>query len=119
MSKIKNILSQPEGRKLEFKETIPSKSDLAKTIISFANDAGGEIYFGISNNPREIVGIDENNLLSFEEKISNIIHDNCMPLILPEISFLNIDGKHVIRTQIYKGSNPPYHLKSKKVEEST
>ena len=117
--KFKDILSQPEGRKLEFKETLPSKSDLAKTVISFANDAGGELYFGIGNNPRVIIGIDENNLFSFEEKISNIIHDNCSPLILPEISFLNIDGKHVIRTQISKGSNPPYHLKTKKAEDGT
>ena len=42
-----------------------------------------------------------------EEKISNIIHDQCSPVIIPEISFLNHDGKHIIKTLIYKGSNPP------------
>lgn len=56
MSKLSDILQQPEGRRLEFKESPPTNSDLAKTILAFANDAGGELYFGIKNNPREVVG---------------------------------------------------------------
>lgn len=87
MSKLSETLSQPESRKLEFKETLPAKADLAKTIISFANDAGGELYLGIKDNPREIIGLNENDLVPIEEKISNIIHDNCNPIILPEITF--------------------------------
>jgi predicted HTH transcriptional regulator len=53
MIKLSEILKQPEGRKLEFKETIPSKANLAKTIISFANDAGGEFY---KINPARLQG---------------------------------------------------------------
>jgi predicted HTH transcriptional regulator len=49
--KLAEILKQPEGRKLELKETLPSNADLAKTIIAFANDAGGEMYVGIKDNP--------------------------------------------------------------------
>jgi predicted HTH transcriptional regulator len=40
---IKNLIKQPEGRRLEFKETLPEHADLAKTVIAFANDAGGEL----------------------------------------------------------------------------
>lgn len=47
MSKLTDILHQPEGRRLEFKESLSTNSDLAKTILSFANDAGGELYLGI------------------------------------------------------------------------
>ena len=83
--KLDNIIKQSANRKLEFKETLPNKSDLCKTVVSFANDAGGEIYIGIKNNPREIVGVPEKDLLQIEETINNIIHDNCYPLILPEI----------------------------------
>ena len=119
MNKLSEILKQPEGRKLEFKETLPSKADLTKTIISFANDAGGEFYLGIKDKPREVSGLNENDLTELEEKISNIIHDNCNPVILPEISCLIYKGKHIIKTQIYKGSNPPYYLKNKSVEEGT
>ena len=41
---IKEILSQPEGRRLEFKAEWPVHSDLAKTVVAFANDAGGDLY---------------------------------------------------------------------------
>ena len=50
-------IEQPEGRRLEFKEVMPTNAELAKTIVSFANDAGGELYIGIKNNPREIAGL--------------------------------------------------------------
>jgi predicted HTH transcriptional regulator len=119
MYKFTEILNQPEGRRLEFKEMLPSNADLAKTIIAFANDAGGEFYLGIKDNPREIVGLDETKLIVIEEKITNIIHDQCHPSILPEIKFLNLEGKHVIKVQIFKGSNPPYFLKKKGFEEGT
>ncbi len=41
---IEAILKQPEGRKIEFKETLPTKTELCKTVVAFANDAGGEIF---------------------------------------------------------------------------
>ncbi len=119
MNKLLEILKQPEGRKLEFKEILPAKANLAKTIISFANDAGGELYIGIKDKPREITGLNEDDLIELEEKISNIVYDNCSPVILPEISFLFNNDKHIIKIQIYKGSNPPYYLKNKNIEEGT
>src|ERR1035437_5461016 len=109
MLKLTEILKQPEGRKLEFKETLPTNSDLAKTIVAFANDAGGELYIGIQDKTRQVIGLNENELIALEEKISNIIHDACEPVILPEISFLTYETKHIIKILIYKGSNPPYH----------
>ena len=119
MLKLTEILKQPEGRKLEFKETLPTNADLAKTIIAFANDAGGELYIGVKDSPREIVGVDEDERISLEEKISNIIHDSCEPVILPEVTFLSSNSKHIIKVQIYKGSNPPYHVKNKPIADST
>ena len=119
MTKLTEILQQPEGRRLELKAELPTKAELAKTIISFANDAGGLFYLGIQDKPREVIGVDENQLIELEEKISNIIHDQCEPVILPEISFLRYKDKHIIKIQIYKGSAPPYHLKSKGVKNGT
>ncbi|ADR18489.1 RNA-binding domain-containing protein [Calditerrivibrio nitroreducens] len=117
--RLDEIIKQPENRKLEFKESLPNKIDLCKTIVSFANDAGGEIYIGVKNNPREIIGVPEEELLEIEETITNIISDNCYPIILPEISFINHDGKYVVVVKIYKGNNPPYYLKSKGKENGT
>jgi predicted HTH transcriptional regulator len=119
MMKLKEAIKQPEGRRLEFKVKLPSKAELAKTIIAFANDAGGEFYLGIQNDPREVTGLDEDHLIELEETISNIIHDQCAPVILPEILFLRHEGKHVVLTRIRKGNQPPYHLKSKGIEKGT
>jgi predicted HTH transcriptional regulator len=107
------IISQTEGRRLEFKAILPEKSDLAKTIVAFANDAGGELYIGIQNEPRKITGLPEEDLMSIKEQISNIIYDRCYPAILPEITFLTEEDKHIIRVTVYRGSMPPYYLKEK------
>jgi len=73
--RISEIIKQPEGRRLEFKETLPSSSELAKTIVAFANDAGGEIILGVKNEPREAVGLPGEELVQMEELISSIIYD--------------------------------------------
>ena len=110
---LKTIIKQPEGRRLEFKEVLPENAELANTIIAFANDAGGELYIGVQNNPRKIVGLPEDELTKIEEQISNIIFDRCYPTILPDITFLTEEDKHLIRVTIYRGSTPPYYAKEK------
>ena len=112
-SNIHELIVQPEGRRLEFKAEVPSHADIVKTIVAFANDAGGEIYIGIQDNPREIKGLPEDELPRIEEQVSNMIFDRCYPAVLPEISFLSIEDQHLIRVMIYRGSMPPYYLKEK------
>ena len=111
MNRINKMITQLEGRRLEFKAQMPENSDLAKTIVAFANDAGGDIYIGVSDSPRDIIGVDEDKLIATEEKISNIIFDRCYPAILPEIKFITVDEKHLIQVTVFRGSTPPYHLK--------
>ncbi len=116
---LKNIIQQPEGRRLEFKETIPAAADLVKTIIAFSNDASGELYLGIKDEPREIVGLPEDDLIKLEEQLSNMIFDNCKPIIIPEISIVSVDDKYLLRIKINRGNNLPYYLKSKGKKEGT
>lgn len=110
---IKDILTQPEGRRLEFKAELPENSDLAKTVVAFANDAGGDLFIGIADNPRAVVGVEEDKLMAIEEKISNLIFDRCYPAILPEVKFISQNNKHLIQVTIFRGSTPPYYLKDK------
>ena len=110
MNNIAQIITQAEGRRLEYKRELPANTDLAKTAIAFANDAGGDIYIGIDNE-RNVIGLPEEELTRVEEQISNLIYDRCYPTILPEISFLTVEEKHLIRVRVYRGSMPPYYLK--------
>lgn len=107
-----NIIKQPEGRRLEFKEAIPTKAELGKTIVAFSNDAGGVLYLGVRDEPREVVGIPEDDLMRVEEQVSNIIHDNCNPVIIPNISSVVFDDKYVLKVEIFRGNNLPYYLKT-------
>ena len=111
--KLHALLKQPEGRRIEYKEKFPKKADLCKTVIAFANDAGGEIFIGIKDSPRKVVGLSEDDIFIIEEKISNLVFDNCYPIINPDISIVNIDNKLVLKVKVYRGSNIPYFLKSK------
>jgi predicted HTH transcriptional regulator len=112
-------INQPEGRRIEFKEVLPTNAELAKTFIAFANDAGGELFLGVKNEPREIVGLNKGDLDAIENQISNLINDNCVPALFPDISFVDVAGKHLIRVYIHKGGSPPYYLKSKGKEKGT
>ena len=107
-----------EGRRLELKREMPTHADLARTATAFANDAGGELLIGIDDN-RRIVGVTETDLQTIEEQVSSVIFDRCHPAILPEISYLNIGGKNVVRVQIYRGSSPPYYVKKEGRENGT
>jgi ATP-dependent DNA helicase RecG len=111
--KISEILEQPEGRKIEFKQELPIKSDLLKTAVAFANDSGGMIIIGIKDNPRMITGVPEQELLTMEEQLSNMIYANCEPTIIPDISFAQADGKHIVKVLIHKGNTPPYYVRRK------
>jgi len=116
---IKNIIKQPEGRRLEFKEQIPPGTHLVRTVIAFSNDAGGEIYLGVKDEPREIVGLNPDEIILLEERISSMIFDQCSPVILPEFTIMTVDHKMLLRIRIFKGNNPPYFLKSKGKESGT
>ena len=101
-----------ENKKLELKETLPSNEKIAKSVIAFSNTSGGKLVIGV-NNKREIVGIDEDKIFEYEEKISSIISDLCYPNILPEIYVQNIHGKVVLVIEVFRGSLLPYYLKNK------
>ena len=104
---------QPESRRLEFKETWPGGSQIAHTAIGFANGAGGRFVFGVKDEPRNIIGIPEDEIFKLEEKAANHIFDQCSPSIIPEIYLQNVEGKNLLVIEIYPGYQKPYFLKNK------
>ena len=116
---LKKNIEQPEGRRFEIKKILPTKSNIAKTVVAFANDAGGVILIGIEDEPRKVVGLSEKEILQTEEQISSIIHDSCYPTILPDISFVTYEDKKILKIEIFKGSKQPYYIKSKGKENGT
>lgn len=109
-----------ESKKVEFKETLPNRSEnYTKTVVAYSNSQGGQIVFGVVDDTREVVGIDEADLFQAMDAIANAISDSCEPQIIPEIEPCTIDGKTVIVVTVVPGTQRPYYLKSKGKETGT
>ncbi len=103
----------PESRTLEFKESLPAGESIAKTIVAFANGAGGKLVVGVKDTPRKIIGVPDDMIFEIEEKISSYIFDLCAPIIIPEIYIQAVDNKQLLVVEIFPGSQKPYFLKKR------
>lgn len=104
---------QGESATVEFKEQLPDKSSkYMKTVVAFANGRGGRIYFGVRDDDHAVVGVAPENLFRTMDAITTAIADSCEPVIFPDVSAMNIDGKQVIVVDIQAGRQRPYYLKS-------
>lgn len=109
--KILDQIKNGESKTLELKEKLPDNKSIAKTVIAFANTAGGKIIVGI-NDKLKITGVEANNVYSLKDKIAFVIFDSSSPDILPEIYTININGKLLLVIEIFRGNLMPYFLKS-------
>jgi ATP-dependent DNA helicase RecG len=89
-----DILDRHEGKTLEFKENTNSTLNIVKTVIAFANTAGGILVIGIRDKTKEVVGVE--HVLEEEERLTSIIADSIEPLLLPDIEILNYKKKELI-----------------------
>ncbi len=113
------LWEQPESRRLEFKEEFPKGDQIARTVVAFANGAGGKIVLGVRNKPRQVVGISNEELFPIEEQISNYLADSCAPTIVPEIFIQAAKEKNLLVVEIFPGSHKPYYLKAKGKHQGT
>jgi ATP-dependent DNA helicase RecG len=105
---IEFLLTQPESKTLEFKRDLSSLKPILKTIIAFANTAGGVIIIGHSPE-KGLIGLED--VLHAEESLTNSITDNISPSILPEIDIKSIKGKDILIVKVAHQKGP-YYLKS-------
>ena len=105
---IAELLASPEGKTLEFKRDLSALKQIVKTVVSFANTAGGTIIIGREDNGK-VVGV-EDPLLA-EEKLSNAIADSIIPMIMPDIEIVSWEGRYLlfIRVAHWPG---PFYIKS-------
>lgn len=87
-----------ESTRIEYKESFQpiNYANYFKTMMAFANNRGGTIFFGVKDNPREVVGLSE---------------DSSFHKIKPELLSQNINK--------YFSKAPKYMLGSFDVDENT
>jgi ATP-dependent DNA helicase RecG len=114
--KLQDIVVKNEGKTLEFKENTKSLTSIIKTIIAFANTAGGTIVIGIEDKTKKIVGLA--NPLQEEERLTSAIADSIAPLIVPDIEMQTYRDKEIILLHIPHIVGP-YYLKDVGLEKGT
>ena len=96
-------------RRLSYKRLAQSLDRIIKTIIAFANTAGGIIAIGVRDINKEIVGV--KNPLHEEERLANGMAESIAPLLLADIEIQTYRNKEIIIVHVYHGVGP-YYLKS-------
>jgi ATP-dependent DNA helicase RecG len=102
-----------ENRTLEYKVVLPEDSSKwIKTIVAFANGAGGKFIVGV-NNKREFIGIPkEVDLFELKDGIADTIAQMCEPQVVFDITAEIIEKAQLLIIQVYPGNATPYYIKS-------
>lgn len=105
-----------ESSTLEFKQELPSKQEIAKTIVGFCNLYGGRLIIGVDDTG-EIVGISEEEIDRLLESLQQSIYVNCTPTIIADIHTQRIEDKLVLIIEVSEGMNKPYFIKTKGLDD--
>jgi len=105
-----DILRKSEGKRLEFKRDLSSPTGLLRTVVAFANTAGGTILIGVEDGSRHVIGV--KNPLRMEEKVANLVNDSISARVLPDIELLSFQDTHVLSVQVYPSASRPHFLNS-------
>jgi ATP-dependent DNA helicase RecG len=103
-----DVLRRSEGKTLEFKRDLSSPDGLLRTVVAFANTAGGTVLVGVEDGTRHVRGVAEP--LGLEERIASLITDSIAPRLLPDLEVLSYRKTHVIAVQVYPSAIRPHHL---------
>jgi Predicted transcriptional regulator containing an HTH domain and an uncharacterized domain shared with the mammalian protein Schlafen len=101
-------LRRPEGKTLEFKRDLSSPDGVLRTVVAFANTAGGTILVGIEDGTRHVRGVVEP--VALEERLASLISDSITPRVLPDLEILTYRKTHVVAVQVYPSATRPHHL---------
>ncbi|MDO5150977.1 MAG: putative DNA binding domain-containing protein [Oscillospiraceae bacterium] len=99
-----------ENNNTEFKREFVD--EIKKTVIAFANTAGGKIYIGIDDDGRTVGVSDPDGVML---KCSNAIRDAIRPDVTMFVNYgVETRGhKHVVVVGVQRGTSVPYYLESK------
>jgi len=103
---IKRLIFQGEGTTLDFKKTITSNEKIAKSLVAFANNRGGQLLIGVADDGT-IKGVKSED----EERymITKSAHQFCKPAIEPDFEEVYVDDKLVLVVKIAPSDTKPHY----------
>ena len=103
-----SLFQQRESETLDFKEALPTSSDLAVLITAFYNTRGGTVVIGVDDQRRP-VGVASPQ--GVETGITNIIRDRLDLDVMPTIEIVPYQGKEFVVVTCSRGPYPPYFVR--------
>src|SRR3989304_5739624 len=108
LTSIDQLMAQPEGKTLEFKRDLSSPKPLLKTLVAFANTAGGRLVVGVYDE-RKVVGV--GHALDDEERLCNLIADSIAPRLVPNVEMITVDDKTLLVVEVFVSGSRPHRVK--------
>jgi len=102
------LLTRPEGKTLEFKRDLSSPDRVIRTLVAFANTAGGTLLVGVEDKSRRVLGIADP--LTEEERVANLIAHSISPQLIPEIEILPWRRTHLLAVHVYPEWTIPHYV---------
>ena len=107
-----------ESSTVEWKEALPQKQPIYKTIIGFCNQNGGKLILGVRDDG-VILGLPQNQVEDFLETLERDIYQACSPPIIPRVFARRIEDKSIVIVEVSSGMNKPYYLATEGLEQGT
>jgi len=102
------LLTRPEGKTLEFKRELTAPAGVLRTLVAFANTAGGTLVLGVEDGTRHVRGV--RAPLDLEERLASLVSDSIRPRLVPDLEILPYRRVHVLAVRVYPSSSRPHYL---------
>ncbi len=93
---------------MEYERDLSSAKPVLRTLVAFANAAGGRLVLGVEDGTRHVVGVTDP--LALEERIAILVADAVQPRLLPEIEIVPWRKTHVVVVTVYPSALRPHHV---------
>jgi predicted HTH transcriptional regulator len=98
-------LAQPEGKTLDYKRDLSSSDRVLRTLVAYANSAGGAVVIGVDDD-HNVVGVNDPDME--ENRLANLILNGVEPRLLPSIERMTVAGQTLLIARVYPATRPPH-----------
>ncbi len=85
-----------------------SPDGILKTLVAFANTAGGTVVIGVDDGPKNVRGVPD--VIEAEERLASLVSDLISPRLVPDIAVVPWRNLNMLVVQVYPSNTRPHYL---------
>jgi predicted HTH transcriptional regulator len=102
-------LAGHESKTLEYKRDLSPKERILRTLVAFANSAGGSLVVGVDDDHGVLGVVDP---LTEENRLANLIANGVRPTLRPELAVVTVGARSVLVAEVFPGGKCPFWVKA-------